>query len=374
MSTAVLDEMRLVRDASRKFLDHHASSAEVHRIASATTELDRGYWTAAAGLGWTSLLVSEAAGGGSISGHPVADLAVIAGECGRRAAPGPLVPCNVVAWMLSQGDTDRHDDALAAIIEGRAVATWALAEGRGNWDPSTVSARADRGDDGYRLTGVKHFVEAAPDADLFVVTARDPDGVGHFVVEKSAPGVTVRPKRGLDPTRAFGSVEFASTPVPATARLHADLSDAELAERALCTAIAIQTAETAELMRHVFDMTIDWVTARYAFGRVVGSYQAVKHRLAEHCLAVEVAEGVTTCLAAALDAGSADASHLASTAKVHIGSAAVALAQDAIQLHGGIGMTWEHDLHLYLRRASTNRVLYGDPAAHRERLCRLAGV
>jgi alkylation response protein AidB-like acyl-CoA dehydrogenase len=127
-------------------------------------------------------------------------------------------------------------------------------------------------------------------------------------------------------------------------------------------------------MHEVFEMTIGWVTHRYAFGRVIGSYQAIKHRLAEHFLAIEVAAGLTASLSAALDAGSPEASTLASTAKSYIGDVAVDLVQDAIQLHGGIGMTWEHDLHLHLRRASTNRVVYGSPAEHRERLCKLAGV
>ena len=271
-------------------------------------------------------------------------------------------------YVLAQAGNDQHCDALSAIVDGSAVAAWALAEGN-RWEPDAVTTRAERTAAGYVITGVKQVVEAAPEADLILVTARADDGVGHFLVERSRPGVTVRPQRGLDPTRAFGAVEFAAIHVPETARCTGDLT-----ELAYCAAIAIQAAETAASMRHVFDTTIGWVTNRYAFGRVIGSYQAIKHRLAEHLLAVEVAAGVTAGLAAALDAGSPDASQLASAAKVHIGDAAAALVQDAIQIHGGIGMTWEHDLHLHLRRASTNRVVYGSPAEHRERLCRLAGV
>jgi alkylation response protein AidB-like acyl-CoA dehydrogenase len=373
LATELEVEQRPLRDAARKFLDHHASPADVHRIASTTPTLDRSYWAAATELGWTSLLVPEEAGGGSISGRPFADLAVLADESGRHVAPGPIVPCNVVAWVLSQANTDQHGDSLAAILDGRTVAAWALSEGNG-WDPGRVATRAERSPDGYVISGVKQVVEAAPDADVFLVTARASDGVEQFLIDRSAPGVTVQPKRGLDPTRTFGSVEFASTPAPVAACIRGDVSGERVAELAYCAAIAIQTAETAALMRHVFDMTIDWVTHRYAFGRVVGSYQAIKHRLAEHFLALEVAAGVTAGLAAALDAGSPDASTLASAAKAYTGDTAVALVQDAIQLHGGIGMTWEHDLHLYLRRASTNRVVYGGPAEHRDRLCRLAGI
>jgi alkylation response protein AidB-like acyl-CoA dehydrogenase len=318
--------------------------------------------------------VPEEAGGGSISGHPFADLAVLADESGRHVAPGPLVPSNVVAWILSKSDTSEHGESLAGILDGSAVTTWALAEGDGGWNPTSVTTRAERRPDGYVISGIKRFVEAASDADLFLVTARDENGPAQFLVERSAPGVAVTPRLGLDPTRSYGTVEFASTPVPATARVGGDGPGEDLIELAYCAAIAIQAAETAGLMQHVFDMTIDWVTQRFAFGRVIGSYQALKHRLAEHFMKLEAAAGVAAGLASALDAGSADASQLASTAKAHIGDAAVTLVQDAIQIHGGIGMTWEHDLHLYLRRASTNRALYGDPAEHRERLCRLAGV
>lgn len=366
-------DQRPLRDATRKFLGQRASSTELHRLASSPSSLDRSYWSAAAELGWTSLLVTEDAGGGSISGYPFADLAVLADESGRHVAPGPLVPSNVAAWMLSQSDLNDHGDSLSAILDGSAVATWALAEGAGQWHPAAVTARAERDHDGYVISGVKRFVEAAADADIFVVTARDGEAVTSFLVERCAPGVTVRTQRGLDPTRGYGTVEFAATRVPVRAQI-SDGADEQLLERAYCVAIAIQTAETAGLMQHVFDMTMDWVSHRVAFGRVIGSYQALKHRLAEHFLNVEIAAGVAAGLASALDSQARHASHLASAAKAHIGDAAVTLVSDAIQIHGGIGMTWEHDLHLYLRRASTNRVVYGDPAEHRERLCRLAGV
>jgi alkylation response protein AidB-like acyl-CoA dehydrogenase len=370
LATELEVEQRPLRDAARKFLDHHASSAQVHRIASAAPTLDRSYWSAAAEMGWTSLLVPEKAGGGSISGHPFADLGVLAEESGRHVAPGPLVPCNVAAWVLSQANTDECGAFLASILDGSAVAAWALAED--HWDPCAVVTKAERSADGYLISGVKRVVEAAPDADVFLVTARAEDGLGQFLIEKSAPGVAVRPKRTLDPARTFGTVDFNAA--PAAVRIDGEIPGDQLAESAYCAAIAIQVAETAALMRHVFDMTLDWVTNRYAFGRVVGSYQAIKHRLADHFLAVEVAAGASGGLVAALDADSPEVSALASSAKAYIGDSAVDLVQDAIQLHGGIGMTWEHDLHLYLRRASTNRVVLGGPAEHRERLCRLAGI
>jgi len=364
-------ERRPLRDTARKFLDHYASSAKVHEMASEGASLDRVFWRAASEVGWTSLLVPEELGGGTVSGSPFGDVGVLAAESGRHVAPGPLGPTNVVAFVL--GHDPEQSDTLSAVLDGSAVAAWALSDGCG-WEPSSVTARATSTGDGYVIDGTKHYVEGAPDADVFLVTARASDGLAHFVVDGSARGVTVSAKRGLDPLRTFGAVAFTATQVDARARVGGALAGDELAELAFCAAIAIQAAETAAVMRHVFEMTMEWVGQRYAFGRVIGSYQALKHRLAEHLLAVECAEGIATGLAQALDARSASASELASTAKAYIGDASVKLVSDAIQMHGGIGMTWEHDLHLHLRRASTNRVIYGSPSEHRERLCKLAGV
>jgi alkylation response protein AidB-like acyl-CoA dehydrogenase len=371
LSTDLQLEQRPLREAARKFLDHHASSQKVHEIASGAGTLDREFWQAASTLGWTSLLVPEELGGGNVSGQPFADVGVLAEESGRHIAPGPLGPTNVVAFVLAHDAG--HAETLAAVLDGSAVAAWALSDG-GGWEPASVTARAERSQDGYAITGTKHFVEGAPDADVFLVTARAPEGLAHFVVDKSAPGVSVSAKRGLDPLRTFGTVEFDSTPVEARARVGGELAGEELAELAFCAAIAIQAAETASMMRRAFEMTIEWVGQRYAFGRVIGSYQALKHRLAEHLLAVECAAGVSAGLAEAMDNRSTNASELASTAKAYIGDASISLVSDAIQMHGGIGMTWEHDLHLHLRRASTNRVIYGSPSEHRERLCKLAGL
>jgi alkylation response protein AidB-like acyl-CoA dehydrogenase len=151
-------------------------------------------------------------------------------------------------------------------------------------------------------------------------------------------------------------------------------STEQTVQRLLDLAVAIQSAETVGIMEHVFAMTLDWVNNRVAFGRPLGSYQALKHRLADHKLWLEASFGIVEDLVGALAIDDPQSTRLASIAKAHIGDAAINLVQDAIQMHGGIGVTWEHDLHLYLRRVSTNRVLYGSPPAHRERLCVLAGI
>jgi alkylation response protein AidB-like acyl-CoA dehydrogenase len=138
--------------------------------------------------------------------------------------------------------------------------------------------------------------------------------------------------------------------------------------------VLVQSAETVGVMYHAFDMTMDWVNQRVAFGRVIGSYQALKHRLADHKLWLEASAGLVDGLAAALATDDPDTSRIASITKAHVGDTAVTIVQDAVQMHGGIGVTWEHDLHLYLRRATANRALYGSPIQHRERLCALAGI
>jgi alkylation response protein AidB-like acyl-CoA dehydrogenase len=365
-------EQRELRDSSRSFLDRAASSSELHRMAFEPPSLDRTYWKTAAELGWTSLLVPEQAGGGSVTGRPFADLCALADESGRRVAPGPLLASNVVARAITRPGAGDHASAVEAILEGAAVATWAYAESNGSWD-AAIGTRAVKTDDGFSITGTKQFVEAAPDADLFLVTAHDEQGVAQFLVRRDAPGVSVTRQTGLDPSRSYGMVQLNGAQIPAAARVGETAAD-DAVESQLCAAIAIQSAETVGLMSHVFDITIDWVSQRIAFGRPIGSYQALKHRLAEHRLWLEAAAGLVEGLAVALDSDDLEGSQLASVTKAHVGAAAVSLIQDAIQMHGGIGVTWEHDLHLYLRRATANHALYGTPAEHRERLCRLAGV
>ena len=374
MPIELTSDQRGMLDASRSFLEQSVPSSVVHALALDGPVLDRDYWRQLAELGWTSLLVPEERGGGSLSDNRFADLCVIADESGRRVAPGPLVSANVVASALGAHPGERSDEVLAGVLSGDLVPAWAIAENGGRFEAGAVRTTATRDGDGYRLSGVKQYVEAAPDADVFLVVARDDAGLVQFLVDRAAPGLTVETRSGLDPSRSFGSVVLDGVVVPAAARVGGDGPAEDEVQHLLDTAVAIQSAETVGVMSHVFDMTMDWVTQRVAFGRVIGSYQALKHRLADHKLWLEASLGVVDGLAQALADQAPDTTRIASIAKAHIGDYSLVLIQDGIQMHGGIGVTWEHDLHLYLRRATTNRALYGSPIHHRERLCALAGI
>jgi alkylation response protein AidB-like acyl-CoA dehydrogenase len=374
MPIELTSEQRELRDATRDYLDDAATSSVIHALALDGPTLDRGYWRQVADLGWTSLLVPEERGGGSVTDNPYVDIAVLAEESGRHVAPGPLVPASVVAAALGATPGDDLDDVLSGVLDGSLVPAWALAEGRGTFRPDEVRTTAVHTGDGYRLTGTKSFVECAPDADVFLVTARDDAGLVQLIVERSAAGVSVTPQHGLDPSRSYGTVILDDVAVPASARVGGEGPADDQVQHLLDVAIAIQSAESFGVMDHAFDMTMTWVNQRVAFGRVIGSYQALKHRLADHKLWLEASGGLVDGLAGALGNGDPDASRIASITKAHVGDTAVTIVQDAVQMHGGIGVTWEHDLHLYLRRATANRALYGSPIEHRDRLCTLAGL
>jgi alkylation response protein AidB-like acyl-CoA dehydrogenase len=359
-----------LRETTARFLSSQVPVDEIRRLRRRPDGFDRDYWRRGADLGWTSLLVAEDQGGGSVSGHGLIDLTLIAHEFGRHAAPGPLTPCNVVAAALSA--SGGHPDVVDGLLSGHLTASWSLEE-HGRRDPLDgigVLARID-GDE-VVLTGVKRPVEAAASADFMLVTARTGDGLTQVLVPSGTPGVTVRPMQSVDLTRRFSVVDFADVRVP----LESVVGDAgrarHLVDRQFQLALVILNAEMVGAMERAFDMTVDWAFDRYSFGRPLASYQELKHRFADMKSWLEAAHAIADAAAVAVDSEAADATELVSIAKAFIGEYGIELVQDCVQLHGGIGVTFDHDLHLFLRRATLDRSLYGTPAAHRQRVARLA--
>jgi alkylation response protein AidB-like acyl-CoA dehydrogenase len=360
------EEQEFFRDTTRRFVEAEAPIVNVRRPDGA----DSSWWQKAAELGWTSLLVSEEAGGGCLSGRPVADAAIVAEEMGRQVAPGPFCPVSVVASALS-ADTGRHGESLRSLVAGSTIAVWAFAERGGSWDADGIGATAVSSSDDVVINGVKSFVEAASVADQFLVTARTGKGVTQVLVPAGSEGLTVVPSRSLDLARRFGDVRLEGVRVPRTAVVGEVSGAAAQVERQLQIAIALQCAETVGLLDRVFEFTLQYMNDRYAFGRPISSYQALKHRAADILLWLESAKATTDGLIKAIDEGAPDAVRLASVAKAYIGDKSLTIIQECVQFHGGIGVTWEHDIHLYLRRATVNRAVYGTPEQHRGRLCRL---
>ncbi len=362
------------QETTARFLDEHVPVGEVRRLRDDPAGFDREYWQRGAELGWTSLLVSEAHGGGSISGQGLVDLTLVAHEFGRHAAPGPLVPTNIVAGALSAAADNAHTDLITELLAGSSIATWCFAEGQPHDRLGEVALEVRVEGDELVLDGVKRPVESADQASHLLVTGRTGDGLTQVLVPADAGGVTIRPMHTVDLTRRFAVVAFDGVRVPAGAALgqvgKAD-EDVEDVERQLQHALVLVNAEAVGAMQIAFDMTVAWAFDRYSFGRPLASYQALKHRFANMKAWLEASHAISDEAAAAVAAGASDANELVSIAKAFIGDFGAELMQDCVQLHGGIGVTFEHDLHLFLRRLTVNRALYGTPAEHRQRIADL---
>jgi alkylation response protein AidB-like acyl-CoA dehydrogenase len=369
------EEQRFLQQTVAKFLEHAVPlSALKERAERDEPPFTRAYWGQAAELGLAAVLVPEEFGGIGTE-QPVLDLVIVAEEMGRQIAPGPLLPVSVVAdALVRSGSADQQRQYLPALADGSMLAAWAMGEAPDQWEPSegTTSARPDGPD--WVLTGHKASVEAADVADVLLVTARTDGGMAQFLVPRDAAGASVRPLPRYDLGRQFADVDFDEVRLPAQALVGDPGRIDAVLEHQYLLALTLQAAETAGLVERIFDTTIDYVQNRYAFGRTLASYQALKHRIADHKLWLEAALGISTALARSLAAQDGDGARLASAAKAHIGEQSLTIVSDCVQLFGGIALTWEHDLHLYLRRATVNKVVYGSPAQHRERLCRLAGL
>lgn len=361
-------DQEFFRETTAKFLTEQAPVDVLRRLRDDPAGYDATFWRRGAELGWTSFLVSEEHGGGSISGNGVVDLTIVAHEFGSHAAPGPLVCTNIVASALS--DTGSHSDVVASLLDGSAVATWCVAEPHRR--PLDVAAEIRTDGDDLIISGVKRAVEAAEQASHFLVAGRTDGGLTQVLVPADATGVTVTPMRSVDLTRRFGTVTFTDVRVPRAAAVGEIGGAGPQVERQFHLALALLNAESVGAMQTAFDMTVQWGFDRYSFGRPLVSYQALKHRFADMKSWLEAGHAIADDGAAALAAGDPRAAQLLSAGKAFIGDYGGELMQDCVQLHGGLGVTFEHDVHLYLRRQTVNRALYGTPSEHRQRLADLA--
>jgi alkylation response protein AidB-like acyl-CoA dehydrogenase len=315
------DDQQFFRETTARFLFEHAPPAELRRLRDDPAGFEEKYWKGGADLGWTSLLVDDAFGGGTISGNGLADLAIIAYEFGRHAAPGPLIPTNVAAAALSAAG---RGDLLAGIVAGTAIVTWA------------PTARP---------------VESASQATHVII--------GNRLV--ATGDVTIEPMHSVDLTRRFDVVTMANVGE------ELDVDTEHLAR----IATVLACAESVGVMQSAFEMTLEWAFDRYSFGRPLASYQAIKHRFADMKLWLEASHAISDAATAAVAASTPDGAEMVSIAKAYIGEYGSDLVHECVQLHGGIGVTFEHDLHFFVRRHTVNRALYGTPADHRQRIAEI---
>jgi alkylation response protein AidB-like acyl-CoA dehydrogenase len=366
------EDQEFFRETTDRFLTEQVPPDAVRALRHDPTGFDPTYWRRGAELGWTSLLVGEERGGGTISGSGLADLSLVAYAFGRRAAPGPLVTTNVVAATLAAHDG--HGPApqvLASLLSGEGIATWCPPSvGPAGWQP-TVEATHDGAD--LVLRGEARPVESAGAAAHLLVTCGDGDGktgtgTTQVLVPASATGVTVSPLQTVDLSRRFSVVTFEDVRVPADAVVGAAHDAAPDVDRQFQVYLVILNAESVGAMQSGFDMTVEWAFDRYSFGRPLASYQALKHRFADMMSWLQASHAISAAACAATQDRTEDAPELVSAAKAYIGEYGAELLQECVQLHGGIGVTFEHDLHLYLRRVIVDRALGGTPADHRQRI------
>lgn len=374
MDIDLTPDQKAFRDTTRSFLAKTAGSEVARGLADSGEGLDRPWWARGAELGWTAMLVPETLGGGTVSGNPMTDLCLVAREFGRACAPGPLLSTSaVLAGLTSSGETWAEE--IESILAGELLAGWAVYEPDRGWvssNPATTATPTASG--GLLVSGTKDRVEEGDSADLFLVTARSPDGPVQVLLPRDTPGLTVSRSWSLDATRRYASVRLTDVHVPAERVVHrgpAALAAIEAQRR--CAAL-LAAAEMTGAVEVMFDVTVQWMADRYAFGRPLASYQALKHRMADNKTWLEACLAVTAGAARAVDAGAPGAAELVHAAKAYVGAKAPIILQDFIQLHGGMGVTWEHDLHLYLRRAVGDRALYGTPEeCHEEIIVMLEG-
>jgi alkylation response protein AidB-like acyl-CoA dehydrogenase len=361
-------DQEFFRDTTARFLGQLASPTEIRRLRNDAAGFGPRYWQRGAELGWTSLLVSKEHGGGSISADGPIDLTLVAHEFGRHAAPGPLLPANIVAAALSDAD-DGHEELLAGVMAGTSIAAWCYAEPRPNDRLGLVTLDIRVEGSEIVANGVKRPVEFGSEGEgHLLVTGRTARGLTQIVVPTDAVGLSMRPMHALDLTRRFCEVELRDVRVPKEAVVGGIGTAAPQVEHQLQLALVIANAESVGAMQAALDMTVGWAFDRYSFGRPLASYQELKHRFADMKTWLEASHAVSDAAARAVSARSPGAGELVSAAKAFIGDYGSELIQDCVQIHGGIGITFDHDLHLFLRRHTMNRSLYGTPAEHRLRI------
>ncbi len=371
MSLTPSPEREELRSVVRKFMATHSDESQVRRQMDRGEGYDLAVWQKMAEqLGVQSLMIPEEYGG---AGFGFGELAIVLEEAGRALLCAPLMSTAVLATsaLLYSNDETAAKDHLPGIAEGTTVATVAIIEDGGSWAEDGITLRATAADDGWHLTGVKPYVLDGTDADLIIVAARTESGVSLFLVDADAAGFTATNLSTLDLTRRQARLEFSDTPARL---LGSDGGGWEVLEKVLRVAAVALACEQVGGSAKVLETTVEYAKTREQFGRQIGSFQAVKHKLADMLVELESSRSAAYFATAALESDSDDTAVAASIAKSYCSTAFYDIAAESIQLHGGIGFTWEHTAHLYFKRARGSQSLFGTPAYHRALIAAQLGV
>jgi alkylation response protein AidB-like acyl-CoA dehydrogenase len=369
------EEQELLRATARKFFENECPSEVVRALMDTPEAMTADLWKKLAEQGWTGLIYPEAYDG---MGLGLVDLVVLMEEMGRAVVPGPYFSTLLLGGLavLEAGSEAQKKEWLPRIASGHKRVTLAWMEPSATLGPAGVALAATEKGGRYTLSGTKLFVPDAHTADAIVVAARtsagpDAAGVSLFLVPKDTVGLEVKLLPTMDQTRKLCEVTLRDAAVGADALLGAAGAGWAPLSRVLDRATVALCAEMCGGAAKVLDMTVEYAKIRQAFGRPIGSYQGVKHRAADMLVDVENSKSITYYAAWAIDEGSTEGPLAVSMAKAYASDAFRRVAAAGIQLHGGIGFTWEHDLHLYFKRAKGSEFTFGDATYHRERVAQL---
>jgi alkylation response protein AidB-like acyl-CoA dehydrogenase len=379
MNFGFSEEQELLRSTARKFLENECTSERVRALMATPEGVTAELWGKLAEQGWVGLTLPESYGG---AGLGLVDLVVLMEEMGRAVLPGPYLSTVLLGApvILEAGNETQKRAWLPRIASGEARVTLALTEPNARWDAQGVTVEGIAGGGTWSLAGTKLFVHDAHTADALIIAARTvrgstgEAGVSLFLLPRQTPGVQVTLLPTMDQTRKLCEVTLAGVSAGRDALLGEEGRGWPVIARAVARAMVGLCAEMCGGAQRVLEMTTDYAKIRTAFGRPIGSYQGVKHRAADMLVDVENAKSLTYYAAWAADEGVPEAALAASMAKAYASDAYRRVAGAGIQLHGGIGFTWEHDLHLYFKRAKGSEITFGDATYHRERVAQLINL
>ena len=366
MDFGLSEEQEQLKQSAHEFLSHECSTAAVRKAMASDDGVLPELQAEIAKLGWNGLIVPEKFGGAGLS---ILDLAVVLDEQGYVAMPGPfLFSSGLAAWALAHGGSDELNSKwLRGIAESKAIGTVAIVESNDSISPADFSCAASRDGAGWRIVGSKMFVPYANVADFVIVAARAGSEVGLFLVESDAAGVRPTMLKNLDRTRRVSAATFENAPaveLRGGAALYARLLD--------IGSIAI-AADSLGGAQRALDMAVDYSKIREQFGKPIGSFQALKHAAAEIVADLEPARSLLWYAAYAQESLPDAAPRCAAMAKARVCEIYSRTTDRAVLMHGGIGFTWEHDIHLWFKRSRFNESFLGAPPYHRERVAQLGG-
>jgi alkylation response protein AidB-like acyl-CoA dehydrogenase len=365
------EEQEMLRDAAKRFLADNCPTTFVRKMMAHETAHDADFYKKLVELGWPGLLIPEQYGG---TGGTFLDLTVIMEEAGKALLPGPFFATALLgAPLILEGGSDaQKKELLPKIAAGDLLATLAIAEPSGRFDPGGITLKAEKKGKGYVLSGEKLFVPDAHIANCIGVAARtqqgsNPEqGISLFLVPGGSKGLTVTQLKTVDMTRRLCHLKFDGVEVGADGLVGAENQGWPILQRTLDVAVAGLCAEIVGTAQRALDMSVDYAKTRVQFGKPIGAFQAIKHKCVDMMVAVENARSLTYYACWTVDERVPEAATAVPMAKAYASDMCKNVTSEAIQVHGGIGFTWEHDMHLFHRRALAGEANFGNAPIHRE--------